>query len=99
MFSRQPPQPPARPDKWHWLYGVSADRATELEHASPAQLQFLYDLSEEERCEYDLALVEYLVAVCDARWMNKLRDMSSYYQSYAYSGTPDPAYPRYGGKD
>ena len=97
MFSRQPPpQPPARPDKWHWLYGVSADRADELDRYSPAQLQFLYDLSEEERCEYDLALVRYLHGLHDDRWMMTINDMAVYYRALAYEGTLDPVWKRGG---
>ena len=98
MYQPTPPspQPPARPDKDHWLYGISADRAWKLDFASPQEKQFLYDASEEERCAYDLALVGYLAGLRDERFFLLLQDMACYYQAYAYEGSPDPNWKRGG---
>lgn len=88
----QQPQPPARPDTLHWLYGVSADRVRQLACATPHELQFLYTLSEDERCAYDLAIVRYLTDLHDDRWLATLMDMAVYYHDEA----PDPNWKRGG---
>lgn len=95
-FPPERPQPPVRPDTLHWLYGVSADRAQQLACATPQELQFLYDLSEESRCEYELALMNYLVDLRDERFLFTLQDMAVYYRTYAYEGSPDPNWKRGG---